>query len=160
VRAEFGVEPVRISATLHQGLDELLGQLREALPVHPFLFDPDDLGTQPVRFFVAELLRETVFEQFEQEIPYSVAAQVDEFREADDPVYIGVTLYVEQPSQKGILIGQKGRAIRALGTAARAKIETFIGRPVYLDLWVKPLHGWRRKRAHLKRLGYHVPEET
>ncbi|MEJ2540071.1 MAG: KH domain-containing protein, partial [Gemmatimonadota bacterium] len=68
-------------------------------------------------------------------------------------------LYVERKSQKGILIGKGGRAIRELGARSRQKIETFTGRRVYLDLWVKPLAGWRRKRQHLKRLGYHVPEE-
>lgn len=159
VRDELGGEPVEISAIEGTGLERLLEVLRSALPESPFLFDADDLATQPVRFFVAELVRETVFEQYEQEIPYAVAAQVEEFREDRDPVYIGVSLFVEQKSQKGIMIGHKGQAIRSLGMAARQKIETFLGRPVYLDLWVKPLQGWRRKRGHLARLGYRVPED-
>jgi len=159
VREELHGEPVQISATEATGLDHLLEALRAALPESPFLFDADDLATQPVRFFVAELVRETVFEQYEQEIPYAVAAQVEEFREDRDPVYIGVSLFVEQKSQKGIMIGHKGQAIRSLGMAARQKIETFLGRPVYLDLWVKPFQGWRRKRGHLARLGYRVPED-
>ncbi|HSG46227.1 MAG TPA: KH domain-containing protein, partial [Longimicrobiales bacterium] len=106
-----------------------------------------------------ELVRETVFEQFDDEIPYAVATRVEEFREGQDPVYISVVVHVERESQKGILVGKGGRAIRDLGRVSREKIETFIGRPVYLDLWVKPLKGWRRKKHHLERLGYRVPED-
>jgi GTP-binding protein Era len=150
---------IPISAAEGTGTDELLARLEELLPPGPFLYPPDDLASQPVRFFVAELVRETVFERYEEEIPYSVAVRVEEFRESQDPVYIGVTLLVERESQKGILIGKGGRAIRALGTAARQKIETFLERPVYLDLWVKPLSGWRRKALHLSRLGYRFPDD-
>ncbi|NNF37787.1 MAG: GTPase Era [Gemmatimonadetes bacterium] len=155
----LGVEPFRISARTGEGLSGLLEALEAALPESPFLYPEDDLASQPVRFFVAELVRETVFEQFDDEIPYSVAAQVDEFREDQEPLYIGVTLLVERKSQKGILIGRGGRAVRALGTTARQKIETFLGRSVYLDLWIKPLSGWRRKRQALSRLGYRVPDD-
>ena len=108
-------------------------------------------------FFVAELVRETIFEQFHQEIPYSVFCQVGEFREAQEPVYIQMNVYVERKSQKGMLIGKRGVAIRALGEASREKIETFLGRSVYLDLWVKPLRAWRKNRAHLGDLGFRVP---
>lgn len=159
-REVFGREPLRISAQSGEGLPELIRALEDSLPEGPFYYPPDDLALQPVRFFVAELVRETVFEQFDDEIPYAVAARVEEFREEQDPVYIGLTLLVERPSQKGILIGKGGRAIRALGTAARTKIETFLGRSVYLDLWVKPLSGWRRKRRALARLGYRLPEDA
>ncbi len=155
----LGVEAHRISANTGEGVEKLAQTLEESLPEGPFLYPADDLAMQPVRFFVAEFVRETVFELYDEEIPYSVATQVDEFREQQEPIYIGVTVFVERKSQKGILIGAKGRAIRELGTRSRAKIETFLGRPVYLDLWVKPLAGWRRKRHALSRLGYHVPEE-
>jgi GTP-binding protein Era len=84
--------------------------------------------------------------------------RVDEFREGQDPVYVGITVYVEKPSQKPILIGERGTAIKEVGRASREKIEHFLGRSVYLDLWVKVLPGWRRKRTHLARLGFHVPE--
>ena len=156
----LGVVAHRISAQTGEGVAELTRVLEGALPEGPFLYPADDLAMQPVRFFVAEFVRETVFELYEDEIPYAVATQVDEFREGQDPIYIGLTLFVERKSQKGILIGSRGRAIRELGTRARTKIETFLGRPVYLDLWVKPLAGWRRKRHALSRLGYHVPEEA
>ncbi len=137
----------------------LLGALRDSLPEGPFLYPEDEIATDPVRFFVAELVRETIFEQFRQEIPYSVFCQVEAFRETQDPVYIQVVIYVERKSQKGMLIGKKGAAIRALGEAARTKIEHFLGRRVYLDLWVKPLPAWRKNRAHLGRLGFRLPPE-
>jgi GTP-binding protein Era len=149
----------RISARDGAGTDALLGALREELPPGPFLYPEDEIASDPVRFFVAELVRETIFEQFRQEIPYSVFCQVEEFRESQDPVYIQVVIYVERKSQKGMVIGQKGRAIRAIGEAARPKIETFLGRRVYLDLWVKPLRSWRKNRAHLGKLGFRLPPE-
>ncbi len=154
-----GARTVRISALDGSGTDTLLALLREALPEGPFLYPEDEIASEPVRFFVAELVRETIFEQFRQEIPYSVFCHVEEFRESQDPVYIQVVIYVERKSQKGMVIGQKGRAIRAIGEAARPKIETFLGRRVYLDLWVKPLRAWRKNRAYLGQLGFRVPAE-
>jgi len=156
----FGAPVHAISAGERTGLGPLLRDLASLLPESPFLYPEDDIASQPVRFFVAEMVRETVFERFQDEIPYAVVAAVEDFRESEDPVYIQVTLYVEARSQKGILIGKGGKAIRALGAASRKKIETFLDRRVYLDLWVKPLAGWRKKRQHLRRLGYRVPEET
>jgi GTP-binding protein Era len=159
-RERLGARPIPVSATRGDGLEPLVAALEEALPPGPFLYPEDELALQSVRFFVAEMVRETVFEQFEDEIPYAVATRVEEFREGQDPVYIAVVVYVERESQKGIVVGRGGRAIRNLGAASRQKIETFLGRPVYLDLWVKPLKGWRRKKHHLERLGYRVPEDT
>ncbi|UCC24880.1 MAG: GTPase Era [Gemmatimonadales bacterium] len=158
-QARLGAVPIPVSATRGEGLDALVRALEEALPEGPFLYPEEDLALQSVRFFVAELVRETVFEQFEDEIPYAVATRVEEFREDQDPLYISVVVHVERESQKGIVVGKGGHAIRRLGMASRRKIETFLGRPVYLDLWVKPLKGWRRKRHHLQRLGYRVPDE-
>jgi GTP-binding protein Era len=149
----------RISAVQGDGTDELLAAVRSDLPEGPFLSPEDDIASDPVRFFVAELVRETVFEQYEQEIPYSVFCLVQEFREEQDPIYVHVDIYVERKSQKGILIGKGGAAIKALGAAARAKIEHFLGRHVYLDLWVKPLDSWRKSRAHLGRLGFRLPSD-
>jgi GTP-binding protein Era len=149
----------RVSAGRGHGVDDLLAAVRADLPEAPFLYPEDEIASDPVRFFVAELVRETIFEQYEQEIPYSVFCQVQEFREGQDPLYIHVDIYVERKSQKGILIGKGGAAIKALGAAARSKIETFLGRRVYLDLWVKPLDSWRKNRAHLGRLGFRLPPE-
>lgn len=148
-----------VSAARGDGTSELLEAIGGDLPEGPFLYPEDEIASDPVRFFVAELVRETVFERYEQEIPYSVFCQVQEFREEQDPIYIHVDIYVERKSQKGILIGKGGAAIKGLGAAARAKIETFLGRRVYLDLWVKPLDSWRKSRAHLGRLGFRLPSE-
>jgi GTP-binding protein Era len=141
------------------GTDKIRNRLEEVLPSGPFLYPPDEIARDPVRFFVAEMIRETVFEEFHEEIPYSVFCQIEEFREAEDPVYIGAHLFVERKSQKGILIGKGGSSIRTLGSISRKKIEEFLGRRVYLDLWVKVLPDWRRRRAHLKKLGFPVPDE-
>ena len=148
----------RVSALTGQGTDALLHGLIEHLPPGPFLYPEDDIASDPVRFFAAELVRETVFEQYEEEIPYSVFCQVGDFREDQDPVYIQVNVFVERSSQKGILIGAGGSAIRRLGEAARVKIEHFLGCRVYLDLWVKPLKSWRKNRGRLGSLGFRVPE--
>jgi len=154
-----GARAHRISALEGTGTPELLEALRADLPTSPFYYPEDEIASDPVRFFVAELVRETIFERYHQEIPYSVFCEVVEFREAQDPVYIGVDVLVEKQSQKGILIGRGGAAIRELGAASRAKIEHLLGRAVYLDLWVKPLESWRRSRAQLTRLGFRPPAE-
>ena len=153
----LGVEPLEISARTGEGVEALRARIAELLPESPFFYPADEVSTQPVRFFVAELIRETVFELYGEEIPYSTTAKVDEFREAADPLYIRATVFVERPTQKGILIGRGGAAIKQLGQAARAKIEDFVGAPVYLDLWVKVLPRWRRDPLSLARLGFKVP---
>ena len=136
------------------GLSQLLARVRPLLPQRPFEFDPDDVGTQPLRFFVEEYLREAAFELLEEEVPYSFTAQVEEFREDDRPVYIRVTLYVERETQKAILIGAGGRTIKAIGSHARRRLEPLIGAPVYLDCWVKVLPNWRKNAAALTRFGF------
>lgn len=144
----------RICARDGRGVDELLGGFEQRLPESPFFFPADDIAIQPVRFFVAELIRETVFETLREEVPYSTAVQVEEFRETDRPVYIRATIYVERESQKGIVVGAGGAGIRTLGEVSRKKIESFLDTPVYLDLWVKAKPGWRRKKRGLEELGY------
>lgn len=143
-----------VSATTGEGVAGLFAELAVHLPEGPFLYGEEDLAVQPLRFFAAEFIREAAFELLREEIPYSVACEVDEFREASTPVYIRAIVYVERQSQKGIVIGQGGRSIRTLGSAARAKIEALLGRPVYLELHVKVLPKWRRHEPSLKRLGY------
>ena len=129
------------------------------LPESPFLYPEDEISTQTVRFFVSELVRETALEQLDDEVPYSVACEIEEFRESQSPVYIRAVLHVERDSQKRILIGAGGQRVRTIGRAAREKIEAFIGSPVYLDLWVKVLPNWRRNPNALNRLGYKLPED-
>jgi GTP-binding protein Era len=148
-----------ISATTSDGVQELIGRLTGNLPESPFLFPEDEVSTQSVRFFVAELVRETVLEQLHDEVPYSVACGVEEFREGRSPVYIRAVIYVERDSQKRIIIGSKGSRIREIGQAARKKVEVFIGESVYLDLWVKVLPNWRRSASALERFGYHLAKD-
>ena len=145
---------VVVSALTGAGIDALLAALRDRLPESPFHYDPEEMATQPMRFFAAEFVREAAFELLHEELPYSVAVEIDEYREAQEPVYIRAVIYVERASQKGIVIGAGGRTIRALGEAARAKIEALLGSHVFLDLHVKVMPKWRRRPASVKRLGY------
>jgi len=147
-------EVLAVSALTGAGIDAMLATIRDRLPVSPFHYDPDELATQPMRFFAAEFIREAAFELLHEELPYSVACEIDEFREGAEPVYIRAMLYVERDSQKGIVIGEGGRTIKALGAAARVKIEALLGQRVFLDLHVKVLPKWRRDEPALKRLGY------
>ena len=150
---------LHISALTGEGVDVLTRAITPHLPESPFLYPDDEIGTQSLRFFASELVRETALEQLEDEVPYSVACVIEEFREGRSPVYIRAIIYVERESQKGILVGHQGARIRELGRASRAKIERLVGSPVFLDLWVKVLPNWRRNVQALRRLGYTLPEE-
>ena len=156
---KLGLQTFWISALTGEGVDVLLAAVRERLPESPFLYPDDEISTQTLRFFTSELVRETALEQLDEEVPYSVACEVEEFREERSPVYIRAVLYVERESQKRILIGAKGARIREIGQAARAKVEALVGAPVYLDLWVKVLPNWRRNERALRRFGYHPSAE-
>jgi GTP-binding protein Era len=147
-----------VSAVTGQGLDELLNRLSALLPEGAFLFPEDDVSTQHLRFFAAELVRETALEQLNEEVPHAIACAIEEFREDRSPVYIRAVVYVERDSQKRIVIGHQGTRIREIGRAARLKIEELLSTPVYLDLWVKVLPNWRRDHNALRRLGYVMPE--
>jgi GTP-binding protein Era len=131
-----------------------VARARLLLPDREFEYDPEDLGTQPVRFFVVEYLREAAFLLLGDELPYAFTAEVEEFREAERPMYIRVTLFVERESQKGMVIGRSGSTIKAIGAHARARLEELTGTPVYLDCWVKVLPNWRKSSAALSRFGF------
>lgn len=145
-----------VSALTGEGISELMEEVASKLPESPFLYPADEISTQPIRFFVAELVRETILEQLHDEVPYSVAVRVEEYREGRSPLYIRAVIYVERESQKAIIIGAKGSQIRRIGEAARKKIEAFVGAEVYLDLWIKVLANWRKKPDILSRLGYQL----
>ncbi len=106
----------------------------------------------PERFFVSEFVREAVFNRFGKEIPYATATVVEEFRRGRGKTYISVIIYVERESQRPILLGKSGKAIKEVGRRARKSIEEFLGEPVYLDLWVKVKENWRSRDAQLKDL--------
>ncbi len=148
-----------VSAATGEGIEELESRLIAALPESPFLYDAEDISTQHLRFFVEEIVRETALEQLDDEVPYSIACEVEEFREDRHPVYIRTVIYVERDSQKQIVIGKDGARIRQIGSESRQKIETLLGTRVYLDLWVKVLDNWRRNERSLKRFGFVVPED-
>lgn len=145
-----------VSALNGEGVKELMDSVAEKLPESPFLYPSDEISTQPVRFFVAEMIRETVLDQLHDEVPYSVAVQVEEYREDRSPLYIRAVIYVEKESQKAIVIGAKGAQIKRVGEASRRKIEAFIGTQIYLDLWIKVLPNWRKNPGTLSRFGYQL----
>jgi GTP-binding protein Era len=148
---------VLISAVSGEGIDDLVTRVTTALPDSPYLYPDDELSTQPVRFFCAELVRETALEQLGDELPHALACEIEEYRENASPLYIRAVLHVERDSQKRIVIGANGQQIKKLGKAAREKIERLVGQPVYLDLWVKVLANWRKNPGAVKRLGYGDP---
>lgn len=147
------------SAESGEGIDQLLAQVAAHLPVSPFLYPADELSTQPVRFFAAEAIRECALAILHEEVPYGIFVDIEEFRESRTPIYIRAVLYVERDSQKGIVLGAKGRTIREIGTAARVLIERLVEGSVYLDLWVKVMPDWRKDAVALRRFGFQVPQE-
>ena len=147
-----------VSARSGEGIDALIARIRELLPESAFLYPDDEISTQTTRFFVSELIRETALEQLSDEVPYSLACEIEEFRENKTPLYIRAVLHVERDSQKRILIGAKGQKIRSIGQAARLKVEAFLEQKVFLDLWVKVLPNWRKNASALARFGYRLHE--
>lgn len=150
---------VPVAANRGEGVERLRGTVLERLPVSPPLYPRDQIATAPLRFFAAEFVREACFGQLEQEVPYAVGVEVEAFREEEQPVYIGAVIHVERSSQKGIVIGQGGRRIRSIGIEARERLEDFLCEQVYLDLRVKVLPKWRKRRDGLARLGYRLPNQ-
>jgi GTP-binding protein Era len=150
--------PLTTVAITGQGVDEILNRLIEKLPAGPRYYPEDQLSDIAVRDIAAEIIREKVLLNLEQEVPHGVATQVEEFkRRSDDMTYIGATIYVERESHKGIVIGKGGQMLKTISQQAREEIEQFIGTRVYLDLWVKVLKNWRRDEQALRRLGYRIP---
>ena len=149
-------EIVPISALKNDGVDILIDVIVKYLPEGPQLYPGDQISDMPLRFFVAETIREKVFLLTKQEIPYASSVLIEEFkeREGGTSVYIRATIYVERESQKGIIIGKGGNMLKKIGTEARREIETFLGSSIYLDLWVKVKENWRRNPRDLRELGY------
>ncbi|MDP2209529.1 MAG: GTPase Era [Bacteroidota bacterium] len=149
------VEIFPISALNGIGTDDLLKSVVDSLPLHPPYYPTDSVSDASERFFVSEIIREKIFEKYKQEIPYSTTVEIIEFKERKvKKDFISAEIYVERQSQKGILIGKKGEALKAIGESARADLEKFLGRSVFLDLHVKVREKWRDSEAWLNRLGY------
>ena len=144
-----------ISAEKDDGLDQLVAEMVKLLPFSPPYFPTDYISDQQERFFVAEIIREKIFKFYSKEVPYSTHVEIDAFSEQKTGKdLIRAIIYVERKSQKGILIGKNGLALKKVGKLAREDIEQFLGRPVFLELFVKVSPDWRKKDAMLKRLGF------
>jgi len=149
-------ECIPISATKEENLDVILPKLFENLPEGPKYFPDDHLTDRPVKFQVAELIRQQVLGLTQEEIPYSVAVLVDQMKKRPGKklYFIQATIFVERKSQKPIIIGKRGSKLKEIGEAARKKIEETLNKRVYLELWVKIQENWRKDPRALKMLGY------
>lgn len=147
-------EVIVISALKKTGLDTLLERILHYLPEgHPF-YEGDDLSDMPTKFFVSELIREKIFQLFQEELPYHTAVLVQEFKEKNTLIKITADIIVQRDTQKGIILGEGGKMIKQLGTLARKDIEEFLGSKVFLELYVKVRPKWRDNETHLKEYGY------
>lgn len=144
-----------VSARTKQGVKELLKEIKSHLPQHPPYFPQDYLSESNERFFIAEIIREKIFEFYHKEIPYSCHVDIENMVEKEGRKdFIQAVIFVDQPSQKGILIGAGGQSLKRIGEISRKDIETFLERPVYLELYVKVLKNWRKKMSMLRKLGF------
>lgn len=148
-------EIIPISALKGFQVDDLLGEIKKRLPLGPPFYPKDMISEHPERFFITEIIREKVFEQYRQEIPYSTTVNITSYEEREDGKdLIDAEIVVERDSQKGILIGKGGSALKRVGTAARKDIEVFLDKPVFLKLFVKVRSDWRNKDTLLRSYGY------
>ena len=147
-------EIVPISALHKFGTDILMNRIKELLPECPPYFEKDALTDKPARFFVTEIIREKILLLFEKEIPYSCQVEVESFKEGDSLIDISAIIYVERDSQKGIIIGKGGSALKRTGTAARIEMEDFFQKKVFLQIYVKVDPDWREDKRELRKFGY------
>jgi GTP-binding protein Era len=154
------MEAMRVSAMTGEGVDELLNFIMAQMPLGPRYYPADQVSEVNMRFIAAEIIRERIIESTQEEIPYSVAIEVEEYKErSEDLTYINATVYVERESQKGILVGKNGNMIKQIGTQAREALGEATGTRIYLDLHVKVLKDWRSNQPFLRRLGYRMSRE-
>ena len=143
-----------ISAKNKFGVDLLMGRIKELLPGSPAYFDKDQLTDKPARFFVSEIIREKILLYYDKEIPYSVEVAVEQFKEDSRKIHISAVIYVERDSQKGIIIGHQGVALKKVSTEARKSLERFFGKKVFLETFVKVDKDWRNSQRELNHFGY------
>ena len=147
-------EILPISAKNKFGIDMLLKRIQELLPESPAYFDKDQLTDKPARFFVSEIIREKILLYYDKEIPYSVEVRVESFKEDEKHIHINALIYVERESQKGIIIGHQGVALKKVSTEARKSLEKFFGKPIFLEIFVKVDKDWRSSERELDSFGY------
>ena len=149
-------EILPISAKNKFGVDMLLKRIQELLPESPAYFDKDQLTDKPARFFVSEIIREKILLYYDKEIPYSVEVAVERFKEDDKHIHINAIIYVERDSQKGIIIGHQGVALKKVSTEARKSLEKFFAKPIFLEIFVKVDKDWRSSEKELEHFGYNL----
>ena len=142
-----------MSARTGENVDELVAHLANRAAEGEWLYAPDELTDRPVRFFVAELIREQLFRQLSQELPYHVAVKVDAFEERKPKTYVEATIYTDRDSAKKIIVGREGARIKAIGRSARKSIEEFLAQPVYLQLFVRVKKDWQNDPRFLEEIG-------
>ena len=147
-------EILPISAKNKFGIDILLKRIQELLPESPAYFDKDQLTDKPARFFVSEIIREKILLYYDKEIPYSVEVSVERFKEDEKHIHINAVIYVERDSQKGIIIGHQGVALKKVSTEARKSLEKFFDKPIFLEIFVKVDRDWRSSERELNNFGY------
>ena len=147
-------EILPISAKNKFGVDMLLKRIQELLPESPAYFEKDQLTDKPARFFVSEIIREKILLYYDKEIPYAVEVRVDSFKETKDRIDIHAVIYVERESQKGIIIGHQGIALKKVGTESRKALEKFFGKKINLETFVKVDKDWRSSDRELSAFGY------
>jgi len=147
-------EILPISALNKFGIDALMRRIMELLPQSPPYFDKDQLTDKPARFFVSEIIREKILLYYDKEIPYSVEVRCDRFKEDAQKIFIEATIFVERDSQKGIIIGHQGQALKKLGVESRRSLEQFFGKKIFLHTFVKVDKGWRSSEKELDNFGY------
>ena len=147
-------EILPISAKNKFGVDILLKRVQELLPESPAFFDKDQLTDKPAKFFVSEIIREKILRYYDKEIPYSVEVVVERFKEDDRQIHINAVIYVERSSQKGIIIGHQGMALKKVSTEARKSLERFFNKKIFLETFVKVDKDWRNSQKELKHFGY------
>jgi GTP-binding protein Era len=147
---------VPISALKNFNIQKVLDQVLDFLPESPAYYPKGELTDKTIRFFVSEIIREKILLNFKQEIPYSVEIVVDSYKESDELIKIGAHIFVSRESQKMIILGQGGKAIKRIGIDSRKDIEEFVGKQVFLDLTVKVSKDWRNNDRQLKRFGYEI----
>lgn len=147
-------EILPISASNKFGIDVLLNRIQELLPDSPPYFGKDQLTDKPAKFFVSEIFREKILLFYDKEIPYSVEVKVDSFKETEQQIHIHAVIYVERDSQKGIIIGHQGMALKKVSTEARKELEKFFGKKIYLETFVKVDKNWRNSTRELNSFGY------
>ena len=147
-------EILPISAKNKFGTEMLLKRIQKLLPESPAYFDKDQLTDKPARFFVSEIIREKILLYYDKEIPYSVEVRVESFKETEKNIHINAIIYVERDSQKGIIIGHQGIALKKVSTEARKALEKFFDKPIYLETFVKVDKDWRSSQRELDAFGY------